>query len=72
MPDVQSVNPPPARVELFKPYLVDPYFLRAAAPAVDFKALAKIYRELFDRIVIKGEPIAIVTSDLEIKIKLLQ
>jgi len=72
LPSSRGATPPPARVELFKPYLGSLTRIRPAPPAADFAGLAKIYRELFNRIVVKPEPVELVSAELRLKLKQLE
>jgi len=72
LPSTSQPSPPPARVELFKPYLASLYRLRPPAPGVDFASLAKIYRELFKRLVVQPEPVELVSAELRLKLKQLE
>ena len=69
LPGLEKPNLPPARVDLFKPYLSSALRLRPVPPGVDFSSLAQIYRELFTRIVLKSEQVELVSAELSLKLK---
>lgn len=63
-----KVQPPPGRSELFRPFLESSVRLKPAPANVDFGQLAEIYREIFSRIVFKGESFIVVGADMRLKL----
>jgi hypothetical protein len=69
LPGMGQPTPPPARVELFKPYLLSPFRMKPVPPAVDTSGLASVYRQVFERIVFKSEQVEMVAADLRLSLK---
>ena len=67
-----GLNPPPGRVDLFKPFTDSQARLKPLPMTVDLRRMAKIYREIFNRIVFKGEPAIMVCADMRIELKNLE
>jgi len=64
-----GLDPAPGRAELFKPFTDSQARLKPLPMTVDLRRMAKIYHEIFDRIVFKGESPIMVGADLRIELK---
>ena len=67
-----GLEPPPGRKDLFKPFIESQGRLKPLPMTVDLRRMAKIYREIFNRIVYKGEPSIVVAADMRIELKKLE
>ena len=67
-----GLEPPPGRKDLFKPFIESQGRLKPLPMTVDLRRMAKIYREIFNRIVYKGEPSIVVAADMRLDLKKLE